>query len=108
LADRVHWLICLGRRQKAMKIECARVHPQLSIGSYGPLFPGTIPVELDSITVRISQIQCLADAMVGGSVQLDATVQKRTQGSAQIGARGVQDCEVVEAGSPGRRLPSPS
>ena len=51
-------------------------HGQLAVRISRPLVVRTVPVQLDPIAVRVSQVQGFADAVVGGSIEWYACVDQ--------------------------------
>lgn len=45
-----------------------------------------VPIKLDPVAVRVAQIQCLADPMIGRPLQGNPRRQQPSQGIGQIGA----------------------
>ena len=85
-----------------MQVESSGVHGEVAAGVFGPLAFGAIPVELDTVVVGIVEVEGLADAVVGGSVEGDVGGEEAVQSVGQCCAGGIEDGEVVEAGGSGR------
>jgi hypothetical protein len=73
-----------------VEIEAPGEHCQLSIRIVRPIFFGTIPVQLDAVSVGISQVQSFAHPVIGSSVKRDARVDqtnKAPASSVRVGYR---------------------
>ena len=95
--------IVLKLPKQPLHIQPLRKHRQLPIGSAGPLFLRAIPVEFDAVLIRITQIECFADAMIGGTIERDVGMLQTPEGIGEAGTGGVEDGQVIEAGGAGGR-----
>jgi hypothetical protein len=55
-----------------LEIQRACHHGELAVGSARPLFGGTVPVKFDAIAVRVAEIECLAHAVICGTLERNA------------------------------------
>ena len=78
-------------------------HGELSILCMGPLFLGPIPVKLDAVAVRITQVNRLADPLVRRPFERDASAQNPSQGICELGPRRIKDGEMIQPCRAGRR-----
>lgn len=88
--------------EQAVEVEPIGDHGDAAVWRAWPLVDGAIAVEFDAVAVRIAEIERLADAVVGGTVEGDAGAQQAGEGIGEGGAGWVHDGEVVEAGGAGR------
>ena len=91
-----------GFGEEGFEVEGAGVHGQVALGVFGPLGFGAVPVEFDSVVVGVVEVEGLADAVVGGSVEGDIGGEEAVECVGERGTGGVEDGEVVEAGGSGR------
>jgi hypothetical protein len=69
--------------QEVAQVQRQGGHLQLAV-LYPPVVVGAVAVDLDSVAVRVRQIQRLADQVVGGSVQRPAGVGQPSEGVGEI------------------------
>src|SRR5437868_431962 len=69
-----------GLTEQPLQVEPAGEHGQAPVGVPRPLLRGSVPVQLDSILVRVAEVKGLAHAVVTGTVQRDAGRQHATEG----------------------------
>ena len=74
------------------------VHGKLTVGRPRPEFTGPVPVKLDAVVVGIAQIECFADAMIGGAVERNFGFDQPAQRVGELGARRIKDRQMIEAG----------
>jgi hypothetical protein len=86
-----------GGGEKFLELEVACVHDEFAGRRSGPFGFWAIPVELYSVLVGVAEVEGLAYAVVGGSVERNFVLHEGLEGSAEVGSRGVDDGEVVEA-----------
>ena len=91
----------LGQQPVQVKPPCEHRHSP--IWRPGPRFLRTVPVQLDAVVVRVTQIQGFADSVVAGTVQLDPCVDQTTQGVRKRPPGWVEDGDVVEPRGARRR-----
>src|SRR4051794_16998988 len=89
--------------QQIVKIKPLREHRKLAVGAARPLFLRAVPVKLDAVVVGVAQIKRFADAVVGGTFERNSCGDEPTERVGQRRARGVEDCEMVEARGAGLR-----
>ena len=84
-----------------MEVQGAGVHGEFAVGGAGPGVARTVPVEFDAVLIRVAEIESFADAVVGGSIERNLVLDERFEGSAEIGARGKHNREMIETGGSG-------
>lgn len=90
--------------KQAIEVEWPRIHGETSVRHPRPLLRRSIPIELDTILIGISQIQSFADAVIGCAVENDTRRGDATKRVGKLGPGWIQDGEMVQArGSGGRR-----
>ena len=94
-------LLSFGQQRIQIKWVC--IHVELTIRSHWPLVLGTVPIQLHAILVRIAKIKRLADAVVSGSIKVDARMLKAQQRIRQISTRRVKNGQMIEPRASGRR-----
>ena len=62
----------LGLREEVREVEPLGHHRQATGGVARPFLLRAVPVELDAVAVGIGEVERVADAVVGGAVELDA------------------------------------
>lgn len=65
--------------QQRMQIQRLRDHGQVTGWRPGPLLGGQVPIQFDSIVVRIAEIERVAHAMVRHALHLDACPEQSPQ-----------------------------
>ena len=88
--------------KEVSEVEGAGVHGEGAGGVAGPVGFGAVPVEFDAVVVGVAEVEGFADAVVGGAFELDVGVEEAAERAAELGASGIEDGEVVEAGGAGR------
>lgn len=66
--------------EESFEVERPRKHRQPAIGIMWPLFPRSIPILLDPVTVWIAQIKRFAHPMIRGSLERDVCFGQAPQG----------------------------
>src|SRR5215831_18368357 len=97
--------LALARRlgEQAREVEPPRDHGDaLPLRGSRPLLLRPVSIELDAVSVRISEIDGLTDTVVGGAVERDAGVEDALHGSREVRAIGKAHRDVVEPGRPRR------
>jgi tRNA G18 (ribose-2'-O)-methylase SpoU len=74
------------------------VHRDVAVGVARPFCFRSIPGQLDAVAIRIGQVDRLADAVIGDTLQGDARINNASHRSCEVRARRVADCKVIEAG----------
>jgi hypothetical protein len=77
------------------------MHRQFAVGIAGPVGLIAVAVQLHAIAIGVTQIDGLADTMVGGPVNGDACGNHAGKGSPQRGAVRIQKRGVIQAGMAG-------
>jgi len=77
--------------QKPIQIEVTGKHRQFALRSPGPGVSGSIPIELDSIFIRVTQVQGFADAVVAGPVERYSCGKNTTESVGQGTPGRIQD-----------------
>jgi hypothetical protein len=65
--------------QKPLQIQGSRVHRKTAVNICGPLRPQTIPVELDTVSIRVTQIKSLTHPMIGRSIKRHSSTSQPSQ-----------------------------
>src|ERR1051326_1029808 len=75
-----------GRRllKKRVQVQWPREHRKTSVRIMRPLLPGAIPIKLHAISIRIAEIQRLADPVIRCALKLDAGLDQAPQGISQL------------------------
>src|SRR5689334_7740019 len=81
--------------ENALQIWHFACHDDLTIAPL-PFVAWPIPVNLDAVTVRISQIERLTNQMIGIAFERIFSLSETAQRTAQIGASRNQYCEVIQ------------
>ena len=102
-------LLTRHRLDKPAHVERPGEHPHALAGRRGrPALPRAVRVELDSVVVRIREVDRLGYAVVGGAVDRGGGCAEARDRPRELLARGVQQGEVKEpgvaAGRPGGDL----
>ena len=63
-------------------------HVERSVGGFGPLIGWLVPIELYAVLIGVAEIDCFADAVIGGAVERNAGAEHAPQGVGQLGAFG--------------------
>ena len=87
--------------QERLHVERPRHHRDLAVRVARPFLAWAVAVELDAVSVRVAQVERLADAVVGGTVELDPGRRQPAQRVGQGGAIGIAHGDVVETRVPG-------
>ena len=87
--------LALQFENQLVKVERRGDHAQLTIWLARPLLPRTVAVELDPVSLRISQVERLADAVVRRPLQWITRVEQPPQGRTQAGTIGHEDRKVI-------------
>ena len=85
--------------EHAVEVERQRVHLEDAVAER-PLFAWPVAVELDSVALRVAQIEGLADQMVGGAAEPPAGLGDSLQGAGEVGAGRDEDRQVEEPARP--------
>jgi hypothetical protein len=56
-----------------------------------------IPVEFNAITIRVAEVECLADTVIGCAVEPNFRSDKTIKGAGEFGSCRVENCEVKQA-----------
>src|SRR5262249_46178978 len=86
-----------------VEVEPMRVHVNPSIRRMRPLLAGAIPVQFDTIAVRVPQIERLADAVVAGSFERYACFGQPAQRIRELRTVRIQDRKMIKTCAPRRR-----
>jgi len=89
-------------RHKPMQIQTPGVHPNVPFRVSRPLIFGAVPVKLNPILVGVTQIQRLADPMVGGAIQGNLSRQHAMKRVRECRACRIQDSRMIQSGCPRR------
>jgi hypothetical protein len=98
---RVHGDLVRSRRflclcQQTIDIEGFGEDLQLPIWKTRPLFPGTIPTELNAILVGITQVKRFTHPMIGGAIELDTGADHAPEGIAQVGTSRIKNGNMIK------------
>ena len=85
-----------------MEIERVRVHLQRTVRLFRPFVFWTIPVELDTVVIRVAQIERFAHAMIAGALERDLRDDKPAEGVGEEFAGRIKNGRMVKAGGAGR------
>ncbi len=82
LADpsRISHPVSLLVSKQLFEIQRFGVHRQRAVGPARPVGLRTVPVQLDTVPVRIAQINRLAHAVIGRPLERDARLEQASQG----------------------------
>lgn len=67
----------------------------------GPFGLGAVAVEFHAVVIRVVEVERLAHAVVGGTVEADAGLLEAAQGVCERGAVGIENGGVIESGVSG-------
>jgi len=81
--------------QECLQVQGTRVHAQLSLRVARPLAFRTVPIQFNTIPVRIPEIQRLADTVISGAIKPDAGINHPAQCIGQAAAVRIEDDRVV-------------
>ncbi len=73
-------------------------HLEVALCVAGPFSLWTVPVEFDAVVVGVAEIEGLADAVVGGALELDSGSDEPAQGVGEFGARRIENSHMIKAG----------
>ena len=66
--------------QERLKVERTGVQGEFAGGGAGPLVLREVPIQFHAVLVRIAEVQCMADAVVGGAVEGEGVCQQAASG----------------------------
>ena len=90
-------LLCdAGLPQQAIEVEWPSEHRQRAFGRAGPLFFGSIPIKLYSISVRIAQIKRFTDSVIGGTFQWNFCLDETAQGVGEFLPRWIKNRQMIK------------
>jgi hypothetical protein len=92
--------------QQRGEIETLGGHLERSVGVARPFGARPVAVELQSVAVRIAEVEGLAHAVVACAVELNASRAQPAKRVTERGPIGVADGEVIQPGGPWRRRPA--
>src|ERR1700730_3237236 len=92
-----------AQAQSIVKVEPVREHRQRSVWGAPPVFPGTVPIELDAVVVGIAQVQRFADAVIAGAVERNSSLDHAMQCVGERWAGRIEDGGVKQSGRSRRR-----
>ena|SRR6516225_6172887 len=84
--------------QHALQVEWLCEHVDFSVRLSWPLLLWPIPIQLDSVSIGIAQINGFAHSVVRGSFQLDAGGEDPPDRIRQQGSCRIKNCQMIEAG----------
>ena len=84
--------------EQCFKVKGRGDHVKLTLRCARPLRFRAVPVKLDTIAVRIAEIERLADAMIGSAFERNVGKNQATKGVGQFSAGGIDNGDVIEAG----------
>ena len=97
----------VGTGRDRLRLACQRVevqrqrrHPHPSVGV--PPLARAITVDLDAVSLRVAEVERLADQVVGRAAQPPPGADQAVQGPGQVEAAGHEDREVEQPGAPRR------
>lgn len=82
--------------QQRLQIQWSCKHRQLAVGTPRPLLPRTIPIQLNPVPIRITQIQRLAHSMVRCAVERDARPHQPLQSIGQRSLGRIQNRQMIK------------
>ena len=88
--------------EQFFKVKGRGDHGKLTLRCARPLRFRAVPVKLDTIAVRVAEIERLADAMIGSAFERNVGKNQATKGVGQFSAGGIDNGDVIEAGGAGR------
>ncbi len=83
---------------ECLQIERQRVHCHHAVRSVVPFLARSIAVDLDSVTLRIGEVDRFADEVIGGSLQLHPALGGMHEPASELGAVRNQKCVMEETG----------
>jgi eukaryotic-like serine/threonine-protein kinase len=86
-----------------VQIQPARIYCQSALRSPRPEIWRPVPIQLHAVVIRISEIERLADAVITGTIQRNASAYKFAERVRQVRSCREQDREVIEPGDSTRR-----
>src|SRR5262249_41195442 len=89
--------------KQIVQVKRISVHLQRPIRLLRPFLFGTIPIEFDSIVIRVAQVKRLADTVVACTLQRDFGDDQPARGICEEPPGGVKNCSMVKTGAAGRR-----
>jgi hypothetical protein len=87
-------------RQQRLEVERRVVHRDLPVLGARPLLTWAVAVELDPISIRVAQVDRLADSVIGCTTDRDARIPEAAERIAQRRSIRIADRNVVEARRP--------
>src|SRR4029077_18589810 len=92
-------------REPRLNIERRAEHRNaLAVLRAGPLFARAVPVQLDPVPIRVTEVDRLADAVIGRATDRDARLDEALQSVAERRPVRIPDRDVVQTRrSRGRR-----
>src|SRR4051812_21628864 len=79
------------------KVERLSSHRQFSRRSPRPLLLGSIPVEFDTVTIRIAKVKGFAHTVIRGAFQQDPGLLETPERIRQFSSRRVQDRKMKQS-----------
>jgi hypothetical protein len=86
-----------------IEVERTSEHPQRAFGRVGPLFFGTIPIKLYSVSVRIAQVERFADSVIGGAFKWNFCLEETAQRVGEFLPCRIKNRQMVKASRSQRR-----
>ena len=80
--------------EERFEVERHSRHRQLTAHG-GPLLSGSVAVQLDAVAVRITQVECLANAVIRRSADAHAVVDQAAERVRELAPTREGDCDVV-------------
>src|SRR3954451_9491128 len=98
---------CLSRQrrlaQQIIHSEPVRKHREPAVEIARPLGLGPIAIELEAVFIRVAQVQCFADAVIGGAVEGNARGDQTPQRVGERRPGRIHDREMEKARGAARR-----
>ena len=92
--------------EQRVQIKWPRHHRQVTLSRPWPLLEWKVPVKLNSVIVRIAQVERVADSVIGRALKRNPRLNQSVQGIRQFRPGGIENRKMVESRRPPcRRLP---
>jgi hypothetical protein len=83
--------------QQAIEVEWPSEHLRRAFERAGPLFSGSIPIKLYSISVRIAQIERFTDSVIGGAFKWNFCLDETAQCVGEFLPRWIKNRQMIKA-----------
>ena len=100
-----------GFSEQIVEVEGVCEHRDGALGGAGPLLAGAVPIEFHAVVVGVAEVECFADAVIGGAFQRDVRFKEVAEGVRRV-PRGTDKglrCDrarcCLRAGANRRRFP---